>query len=519
MAGFWAWFASPALGRVFAILLLVVSVAVIGIYGRRGDLRRLELSLPLLITLLVGLLFTGVAFLQGGIAGEAWRTVQLRYWLAGDNEIPFVFAQRVAAHESLHGYLIDDWQSSDRPPLQTGLVPLQWPFWNNKGTAYQLLSSALLNAWLPAMWVVLRVRGLSVRRTLVVVLSTAATGAIFFNVIYVWPKMLAGALALAAFAILVSRLPADRWRGAGVLVACLATLSLLAHGGAGFAILALAPFAYLFRRRITLAAIAACAEVGLVLYIPWSFYQRFVNPPGNRLLKWRLAGVIPIDKRGVVQTVIQQYQSLSLQEIAANKWGNLVSVVANPQLWRTVSATPGWYGFAGMARVAQINDMVLAAGPLLLGALVFFIPSARRSLAQFKPLAVFVGLGVIVWVVVLFGGPATTAAIQNGPYVTVVLFIGLCALCVAALPKIIAYAVFAANLAWFIISWVPGLGFHPALAGSPGSTDIAMVCVCVVALAALAVVCYIAVVRPPVTGESDNGDARESRSTTRVAVR
>jgi len=508
MAGFWAWFASPVLGRMFVGVLFIGSVAVIGLFGRQGDLRRLELSLPLLIALLVGLLFTGIAFLQGGIASQAWRTIQARYWLTNDNVLPFLFAQRVAAHQSLRGYLTGTWLSSDRPPLQTGLTLLQWAFWDNRGTAYQLLSTGLQNAWLPAVWVVLRVRGLSVRRTLLVVLSVAAAGAVFFNVVYVWPKMLAAALALAAFAILVSRFPADRWPGAGVLAASLATLSMLAHGGTAFALLALAPFAYLFRRRITLRAIAACTSAALVLYIPWTLFQRFVDPPGNRLLKWQLGGVIQIDKRGVLQTIVQQYRSLSLDGLVANKWNNLVSVVANPALWRSVSAVPGWHGFAGVARVAQINDMVLAAGPLLLGALVLFIPSARRNLAQFKPLAVFVGLAVIIWVVVLFGGPATTAAIQNGPYATVVLFIALCALAVAALPKVIAWTAFAANVAWFVISWVPGLGFHRAVAGPSGNqpTDLAMVCVCVLALVALAVVCAVAVLRPPVPEDSDSND-------------
>ena len=41
-------------------------------------------------------------------------------------------------------------------------------------------------------------------------LATSATGVMFFNTVYIWPKMLAGALALAALAVLVSRDPADR---------------------------------------------------------------------------------------------------------------------------------------------------------------------------------------------------------------------------------------------------------------------------------------------------------------------
>jgi len=32
----------------------------------------------------------------------------------------------------------------------------------------------------------------------------------------------------------------------------------------------------------------------VVFYLPWSAYQKYVDPPGNRLLKIHLAGVIPV---------------------------------------------------------------------------------------------------------------------------------------------------------------------------------------------------------------------------------
>lgn len=524
MTGFWAWFASPELGRAAAAALFAASMVTIGLCGRQGELGRLGLSLPLSLALPVGLLFTGIAFVPGGIAGQAWHAIATRYWAAYDNEIPFLFASRLAAHQSLHGYLYGNWLSSDRPPLQTGLVLLQWPLWGNRETAYQLLSTGLQDAWLPAVWVALRVRGVSVRRVLVVVLSIAATGAVFFNSVYVWPKMLAGALALAAFAILISRHAADRWLGAGVVVTALATLSMLAHGGTAFAVIALAPFAYRFRGRITLRAVAACCTVAAALYLPWTLYQRFVDPPGNRLLKWQLAGVIAVDKRGFLQALSQQYQALSLHRLLGNKWDNLVTLVANTTLWRTQIADPGWHGFVGLARVAQLNDLLLAAGPLLLGALALLIPSARRDLAPVRPLALFAGLALLLWVVLLFGGETVTATIIQGPYAAVLLFTGLCALAVTVLPKVLAWMVLAASVAWFVICWLPGLGFHPAQGVPAGSqpADPAMLWICVLALAALAVVCAVAVIRPAEaedSGAAIGTAARDTASWVRATVR
>ena len=73
----------------------------------------------------------------------------------------------------------------------------------------------------------------------------------------------------------------------------------------------------------------------------------------------------------------------------------------------------------------------------------------------------------------------------------VILLVGLCALAVTALPRPLASAVATASVAWFAISWIPGLGFHPGT-DKPGTTvplDHAMLMVGIggLALAALCV--------------------------------
>ena len=49
---------------------------------------------------------------------------------------------------------------------------------------------------------------------------------------------------------------------------------------------------------------------------------RYVDPPGNRLLKWHLAGVVPIDQRGVGETLWQSYRDLSPGQVVQNKQAN-----------------------------------------------------------------------------------------------------------------------------------------------------------------------------------------------------
>jgi hypothetical protein len=499
MAGFWAWFARPALGVLFDLALLAASIALIVIFGRRGDLSKLGLPLPLALALAVSVLYTGIAFLRGGLPSVSWITVAHEYWGEVDSDLPALLARKLAAHAPLSGPLWSTWLSSDRPPLQTGFVMLQWPMWGAaaRGACYQFLGTVLQSAWLPALWVLFRVRGVPAGRTCAAVLAAAATGVMFFNTVYVWPKMLAGALALAALAILLSRDPGDRWRGAGGLTVVLAVLSMLAHGGTAFALLAFVPFLIPLRRKVTAAGLAGCAAAAAALYLPWVIYQRFVAPPGDRVVKWILAGVIAVDRRGAAQTIVDQYRSLSPAQLLGNKWDNVMTLVANPMVWHRQVADAGWAGgFFGYARIAGINDLVPAAGPLLLGAVALVLPSARRRLTATGPLAAFTVLAVAAWVLLLWGGQSAvgqvTTQVHTGPYAAVVLFVGLCALAVTALPPVLSGAVLAGSAAWFAVEWFPGLTFRPTdqkmYAHVPVSWSTAAVCGC-----ALVVIIVIAV--------------------------
>ena len=98
MAGFWAWFARPKLGLMLDAAMLAACVVVIAVFGRRGDLGRFGLSLPLALTLAVSALYTGIAFLQGGLTAEPSDLIGHLYWTEPDNTLPMVFAAKIAAH-------------------------------------------------------------------------------------------------------------------------------------------------------------------------------------------------------------------------------------------------------------------------------------------------------------------------------------------------------------------------------------------------------------------------------------
>jgi hypothetical protein len=104
--------------------------------------------------------------------------------------------------------------------------------------------------------------------------------------------------------------------------AVLAALAWLSHGGVAFSFLAFTPWAAWRAWRGDWRAWTVAAVAFLVLALPWVAYQKFYDPPGNRLLKWHLAGQIEIDPRGLVESIRDGYQKLSWRETVDIKLGN-----------------------------------------------------------------------------------------------------------------------------------------------------------------------------------------------------
>jgi hypothetical protein len=212
-----------------------------------------------------------------------------------------------------------------------------------------------------------------------------------------------------------------------------------------------------------------------VLYVPWLLYQHFVDPPGNRLLKWMLAGVTSVDSRGALPTIIERYRSLSLPQVLGNKGGNALTLLVNLRLLRQLHLE--WTGgFYGSARIAELYFLVPAAGLLLLGALALLLPSARPRLGDVGPLAAFTALATAAWVALLWGGQSAlgpvTTQVHQGPYAAVTLFIGLCALGVTALPPWLAGVILTASAAWFAVEWLPGITIHPIWPYVPANSPV-----------------------------------------------
>jgi hypothetical protein len=472
---FWAWFVNPDLGVGTSIAFVVAAALTVALFGPTSARPYAVLAWPFATAIAVELIFLGLAYVQGGLAGQpdaATQTIAVRFWVAPDNKIPYIVANLLAAHAPLGGYLFGGWQASDRPPLQSGLALLEYPLFGNRDLGYQVLATGLQLLWIPALWVLLRAIGFSDRRVVVPVLATAFTGAVFVNSIYTWPKMLSGALILAALAVAVSRDRRDQRFGSITIATSAAVLAFLSHGGAAYTLLGLLPLlaVLVLRRRAWLEA-GLAAVAALVIYLPWFAFQRLIDPPGDRLLYWQLAGLTGISdlKTPFLTALVNQYRAAGLMGTLVDKAGNVAALVARPDLWATSAANPAWtHDLLGLGRIAQLTDLLCAAGPLVLGALVIFGSRHRAALAPLRPVLWFALLSIISWVVIQFGSRESASIITQGPYAILVLVIGLLALCVTYLPRGVAVSLLAVSLVWFVVEWVPGISFVPAIGAPPG---------------------------------------------------
>lgn len=442
---FWAFYATPLLGKTFSYLVPAASLALIAdsLYGGRLDRRLLaSLAIPLGLWVLGSAFLACLGFLHGG-ADEPLQMAATRFSgvLPPDNMIPGYLAEWFYeyGHHGPPPVFPGDWLSSDRPPLQIGYVLSQRGFgWDTTGLHVQVLGIVLQQLWIVGLWALLaaaRIGRVARGLTLITVLLS---GVAIVNGFFVWPKLLPAALLLAAAALIATPLWSDLrrdWR-AGALLAALFALALLAHGASIFGVIPLAVLA-LARGAPSRRWIAVGVLVGIALLAPWSAYQKYADPPGDRLVKWMLAGVPALDERGAGETIADSYREAGLGGTLGNKWDNFVTIGGgSPAIERLDAVADGvgdgdLGGAAGSLRALFFFQLLPSLGLLLLGPVAMAVarvrgrpdsPEWRLSLTCWA----LVLIGCLVWALVLFGGPQSNASVHVGS-----LLLPLLAICAA----------------------------------------------------------------------------------------
>lgn len=285
-----------------------------------------EVRTVLTLTLAIGALhLTCLHLYASSLDFYSLAANRYREAMPSDNELPHTLAARLFGNKPIKDP-IDQWNPSDRPPLQTGWQLLTWP----AGKILQLdrkTFSGTAAVWLQLLWVagaygLLRSLGVVRARATAWVAVFALSGFFIQNTVYTWPKLSAGAFALGAFALIFLPAPGARLRPTGTWSAAFAALAWLSHGGVAFSFLPLTPW-LLWRilRGAGRAWLPGCALL-LLLVLPWLAFQKFYDPPANRLFKWHLGGQEAIDPRGTWETIRDSYEKIGWSGAWANKVAN-----------------------------------------------------------------------------------------------------------------------------------------------------------------------------------------------------
>jgi hypothetical protein len=216
----------------------------------------------------------------------------------------------------------------------------------------------------------------------------------------------------------------------GALVGGLAAFSMLSHGGSFFPLSGIA-IAYCLKKGVPSLPFCFSVVVFFVVsMIPWSLYQCAVDPPGNRLIKWHLAGVIPVDSRTFMETLFDSYDSLSVRTIVENKISNFVVLFDNFKVWPLQFARIV-LGLSSVSekvlfRQSQFFSVAVSLGAFCLAPICFLYKKRVDNFSCIYIYNIFFVISlftVLVWCLLLFG-PSATVIHQGSLALLVFLYIG-----------------------------------------------------------------------------------------------
>ena len=491
MLAFWAYYADRVIGEACSFFVLFGSIllAAWALYGGGIDTALLrQLATPLALWALGSAFLVFLGFVHGGTEAPVTMAASRFYGpLPSDNDIPRYFAEWFYLHGHIgHPLFPPNWLASDRPPLQTGYVLLQRPFiWDTSGLNYQVLGVVLQQLWIVGLWALLLAARVGRLTRALAIAAVLVSDVAIVNGFFVWPKMLPTAMLLAAAALIVTPLWPEMRRQtlSAVLIAGLAALAMLGHGSSVFGIIPLALIAAL-RGLPSWRWIGVGLLAGIVLMAPWSAYQKYGEPPGNRLLKYMLAGVVEIDRRGTSEAIADSYGEVGLGGAIHNKAENFATMVGGgPMVDHTKGAVEAigagnLSSFLTEIRTNLFYGLLPSLGLLLIAPVVML---AGRRRGRLNPaewsfsltcFAILI-LGAIVWGLLMFGNEASRTVLHQGSFVLPVL--GFCgAVCGlrAVLPRFAVYFVGLSALLMLAI-YVPALNPLPGTSYSVFSALIA----------------------------------------------
>jgi hypothetical protein len=488
--GFWAFYASVGIGETYAFLAFGGSL-VLAFWSSwragldRAILRRLAEPLALWILGCGFIVFLG--FLHGGSDQPLTMAAQrFSFTLPSDDYIPKFFIDWFAAngHHGTVPIVPGGWMSSDRPPLQIGYGLYQHPFHNDlSGLDYEVMAVVLQQLWIVGLWALLEAAGINRRVRGVTMIAVLVSGLAIVNSFYVWPKLLPAAFLLGAAALVLTPIWSEVRRSlwGAVLVVGLCGLAMMGHGSSIFGIIPLAIVAA-WRGFPSLRWIGVAVVTGILVMAPWSAYQKWGDPPGNRLTKWTLAADIEIDDMSTGEAIRKAYREAGFDGTIKNKRENFETMlgIGGPagEAWETerlVVESGNLEAIVRNFRIVNFYFLLPSFSLLLLGPLAMLFRYRRRDRDgpewgfAIRTFVVLV-IGAVIWGLVVFGTAADNTVLHIFTYaLPIMAMAGMIAGLYAVAPRFALWwaGIFAVlSLALYVPSLdpLPGTSYSPLAA-------------------------------------------------------
>jgi hypothetical protein len=429
----WVWLLLPTLGQAITV---IIWVAVISILTLNPPLRSREQQQVIGFIGLSGFLAVaclGILGVHGGMAVLSEISSGSTYQTA-DNFFPQQWIERVDSRGDLKAPALN-WPLVERPPGQAAWMRPGYWIASNKQFAYEVLGAVLQSLVASAAALMLWTLGIRGRRFAAALVLFSSASFMFFNVVFVWPKLLPAALLILAAAVLIEcgrNCTQAGWVAISVAVA----LSVMAHPGGALA----APAMIVIMWRLGAwprgkSQIMSVCVAGAAVIAPWAAYQVFYDHGTALILKWHLAGFNDTaDKRSFPQVLIDQYRTLTFSEWVSKRWQNFSGMFGIGTL-----TDGGLSGIAGLRQrlllVGMLNPMWVSGVLLPIIPLVLWKSRVSRD-TRTTMLSAIIGIGL--WLVIQFGPPAATTTTFNAPFgLFVLLSVSLAAVAAQILPRIV----------------------------------------------------------------------------------
>lgn len=410
---------SPRWGAVIASAIVLASFCAaiaIWLWDRARSLRIARRTAPAaLIWLAVSIAYAAyISAIDNG--GGSWAVnglfTPLRW--STDNQIPFQFADALYDGVPRKTIMWGPWLASDRTPLLAALLLIYRAtiipaFASGIGTdfistAYQLSALTILASWSGGLYYFCLRFGRA--HAGYVVFLAFVTSFFLFNTVYVWPKLLGTTYVLAAFGLLLRMREKPKAGPADLtLIALSAALAYLAHASNG---LALVPMGIAFSRtilrrgsfEIILASLAA-----LVCAAPWLWWQHFVQPGGDAVIRYALTGdYYSANHRNIpmIDSIRRAYHNLGIGGWIANKRDGLATLLGLRTDWMKFGETAHYSPGANNLGGNRVLDFFLPArslGIAVVGLVLMMMPARRKWASQrnsISSLAAVIGLASIL---------------------------------------------------------------------------------------------------------------------------